>query len=282
MIDPFLITGPAVISFSGGRTSGYMLWRILQAHDGTLPDDVVVLFQNTGREMPATLDFVRDCGAAWNAPVRWLEYRWAPGGASYIEVSHNSASRDGEPFEQLIAGKSMLPNPVARFCTIELKIRTAYRFIRTEFGWDKWTNIIGLRADESVRAERALARGNSGKDRWSVAVPLHAAGVDEFEVLKFWRAQAFDLRLAGSWEGNCDGCFLKSRGSVARMFRDHPERMAWWPAQENHIHHGKGMGTTFRADREDYSAIRRLSRDQGSLDFYHESDIPCADAMCGV
>ena len=36
MSEPFLITGPAIISVSGGRTSGYMLWRILQAHGGTL------------------------------------------------------------------------------------------------------------------------------------------------------------------------------------------------------------------------------------------------------
>ena len=56
----FLIEGPAVIAFSGGRTSGLMLYRILEAHGGALPDDVVPVFCNTGKEHHATLDFVRD------------------------------------------------------------------------------------------------------------------------------------------------------------------------------------------------------------------------------
>ena len=40
--------GNVLISFSGGRTSGYMLHRILEAN-GDLPDRVKVLFANTGR-----------------------------------------------------------------------------------------------------------------------------------------------------------------------------------------------------------------------------------------
>lgn len=264
MSDPFLITGPAVISFSGGRTSGYMLRRILQAHGGTLPADVVCLFQNTGREMPATLDFVQECATRWGVPITWLEYRWAPGGPSYEVVSHNSAARNGEPFEMLLRSKSMLPNPVSRFCTIELKIRTAKRFIRAERGWDRWTNVVGLRADEPGRVGKATDPERNKKDRWDVACPLAEVGVCEVEVLGWWATQDFDLDLAGRWEGNCDGCFLKSRGAISRVMQDHPERMKWWADMEA-VPRGAGAGATFRADRESYARLAEVVRDQGRL-----------------
>lgn len=265
-MSPFLITGPAVISFSGGRTSAYMLWRILDAHGGVLPPDVHVLFQNTGREMPATLDFVQECATRWNVPVTWLEYARHEHGPTYRVVSHNSASRDGEPFEAMLSAKPTLPNPVARFCTIELKIRTAKRYIRDVFGWSRWTNVVGLRADEPRRVARATNPAANKKDRWDVRCPLAEAGVTQDHVAAFWRSQPFDLRLRGKWEGNCDGCFLKSRAATLHMAREYPERMAWWAAQEA-VPRGDGAGKTFRdaKDREPYARLLHIAASQGRL-----------------
>ena len=104
MTDPFKITEPTVISFSGGRTSGYMLWRVLQSNSG-LPDEAIVCFANTGKEDEATLQFVDDCSKNWSVPIVWLEYRLDD--PKYAVVDFHTASRNGEPFEALITKKKL-------------------------------------------------------------------------------------------------------------------------------------------------------------------------------
>ena len=73
--DVYKVDGPALVSFSGGRTSGYMLFRILEAYGGSLPDDMHVVFANTGKERLETLDFVSECAQRWCVEIVWLEYR---------------------------------------------------------------------------------------------------------------------------------------------------------------------------------------------------------------
>ena len=109
-MSPFKIDEPTVISFSGGRTSAYMLWRVLQENDMKLPADAIVCFANTGKEHPLTLDFVHDCERSWGVEIHWLEYTAED--PRFKRVTYETASRTGEPFEALITKKNYLPNPV--------------------------------------------------------------------------------------------------------------------------------------------------------------------------
>lgn len=265
--DAFLITGPATIAFSGGRTSAYMLWRILQAHGGRLPDDVVVCFANTGKERPETLDFVRDCAAHWNVHVNWLEFR--DNVERFEVVNHNSASRNGEPFNALIEKRRYLPNGVTRFCTIELKIRTQQRFIEATYGWTTWTSVVGFRADEMRRVNKACARDDTGKGKFRTVAPLAKAGIVKADVMAFWRTQPFDLRLQ-SHEGNCDLCFLKNRAKLRTIMYDRPDLAGWWIAQERRA--SEDFGATSAAgfrppDRPDYAHLFATREKQEELDF---------------
>ena len=110
----YKIEGPALISFSGGRTSGYMLHKIVEAHGGTLPENVHVNFANTGKEREETLRFVHNCETSLGIKINWLEYRNDTPG--FEVVGYNSASRNGEPFQALIEKKKRLPNWKERWC----------------------------------------------------------------------------------------------------------------------------------------------------------------------
>jgi 3'-phosphoadenosine 5'-phosphosulfate sulfotransferase (PAPS reductase)/FAD synthetase len=306
MGNPYLIEGPALISFSGGRTSAYMLKMILDAHGGTLPDDVHVCFANTGKEREETLRFVHECATRWGVRVRWLEWR-APKesehkGLRFAEVGYNSASRSGEPFKALIRSKQYLPNSQMRYCTIELKIRVMRDYMKS-LGLKTWTNATGLRADEMHRVWKTYERNDSGKERFRTACPMAKAGNTKPDVLNYWFGefytggtpnwpvllsipvrllpQRFDLALADE-EGNCDLCFLKGRGKRAAIIRRRPDLAQWWAEAEAEAKCSVPAGARFDAN-ESVEMLVAAVRSQPMMDFYEGSDPDEEhDAECGT
>ncbi len=245
-MTPFHIDGPAVVSFSGGRTSAYMLRRILDAYGGTLPADVHVLFANTGKERLETLQFIHEIELRWEVPIHWLEYR-RQNGVSYVdEVTYFTASRNGEPFSAFIDSRG-LPNPAFRSCTQELKIRPMRDWMRGR-GYDHWTNVVGIRADEPRRVAKMRHAAETRKERWDVGLPLAEANVSEIDVMAFWAAQPFDLQL-GQFEGNCDLCFLKGPIKRQQLMRANPGMGVWWMEQEARTR------STFRRDVPSYAEL---------------------------
>lgn len=276
MIDPFKITEPTCISFSGGRTSAYMLWRVLQSNNG-LPEEAIVCFANTGKEDEATLEFVRDCAINWNVNIKWLEFR--DDEKKYAIVDFETASRNGEPFEALIKKRNYLPNPVSRFCTVELKVRTIHRYLKNN-GWTEWNSMLGIRADEKRRLAK-IGNQDYGKHEEKTA-PLGQVGVTKQIVGEFWKQQPFDLKLPNmngvTMHGNCDLCYLKGAHQIMSLIQEKPERAIWWAKMESLGLASAPNGARFRKDRPSYAQMLKFSKEQSNLFDPAEETIAC---FCG-
>ena len=288
MSDPFKITGPTAISFSGGRTSGYMLWRVLRAHGGRLPDEAKVCFANTGKEDEATLRFVQACSERWDVPITWLEYQSADEPSDRFKVvNFETASRNGEPFEAVIRRKNYLPNPVTRFCTVEMKIRTMHRYLRT-LGWadgdNEWDQFVGIRADEQRRVAKIRARPSPETVKETMCLPLADAGVTVQDVGAFWDSQPFNLELSTfngrTLAGNCDLCFLKPAAQIQSLIAERPERAVFWARMDALALAlaSKPSGAVFRSDRPSYAEMAKFSSQQRDMFDSNEEAIAC---FCG-
>jgi 3'-phosphoadenosine 5'-phosphosulfate sulfotransferase (PAPS reductase)/FAD synthetase len=272
MSNPYKIIEPTCISFSGGRTSAYMLYKVLEAHDMSLPDEAIVCFANTGKEDEATLRFVEECSKQWKVEIHWVEYRNAD--LAFERVTFETASRNGEPFEALIRKRQYLPNPVTRFCTAELKIRTIHKYLKS-LGWDHNESMdwVGMRADEQRRAAKIKDKSR---------IPLVADGVTKETVGAFWRNQPFDLELPNingvTYHGNCDLCFLKGGSQVLSLIAEKPERAVWWAKMEALALASKPSGAVFRSDRPSYASMIKFSAEQKDMFDSNEETIAC---FCG-
>jgi len=253
-----------------------MLWRVLESNGG-LPDEAIVCFANTGKEDEATLEFVKDCQDNWGVNIHWLEFR--DDEKKYEVVSFETASRNGEPFEALIKKRNYLPNPVSRFCTVELKVRTIHRYLKDN-GWTEWNSMLGIRADEKRRLAK-IGNQDYGKHEEKIA-PLGQAGITKQDVGAFWKAQSFDLKLPNmngvTMHGNCDLCYLKGGAQILSLIQEKPERAVWWARMESLGLASAPNGARFRKDRPSYADMLKFSQDQINMFDPTDETIAC---FCG-
>jgi 3'-phosphoadenosine 5'-phosphosulfate sulfotransferase (PAPS reductase)/FAD synthetase len=197
-------------------------------------------------------------------------------------VTFETASRNGEPFEALIQKKNYLPNPIARFCTVDLKILTFERYLKS-IGWTEWDNLIGIRADEPRRVSKIRANPSDGRKGVTRFMPLATASVSKHDVADFWRSRDFDLELPNidgvTYHGNCDLCFLKGASSIMSLISEKPERAIWWAAQESSITNAHIKdGEVFRKDRPSYASMLEYTKQQTDMFAFDDEAIAC---FCG-
>ena len=202
------------ISFSGGRTSGFMTWWLIKNYGDQF--DIRVVFANTGSEREETLQFVDQCDKHFGWSVVWVEavvHHGIRKGSTHKVVSFESASRKGEPFEEVIKEYG-IPNAAYPHCTRELKTNAMTSYIKS-IGWKTWTTAIGIRADEADRINPKFRELNF----W---YPLVGLDTTKQDVKRWWLSQPFDLELQ-EHQGNCAWCWKKSLRKHLTLISETPE-----------------------------------------------------------
>lgn len=225
-----------VVAFSGGRTSAYMGKYLLDNFSDKY--EFLFVFANTGQEHDNTLEFVKQCDDAFGFNTVWLEavvYHNERKSNGYKIVNFETASRNGEPFEEVIK-KHGVPNMAFPICTRELKLAPIDNYLK-DVGFKKSVRAIGIRADEMRRVRKDATDAK-------IIYPLVEANVDKQDVLSWWKTQEFDLKIQ-EHEGNCKWCWKKSLKKHFINLKNNPD---WYDFPQKMEEQYPYVGAEFRKE----------------------------------
>jgi len=160
----------------------------------------------------------------------------------------------GPTFDKVMSNKgrdnaTYLPNVMARFCTVDMKIEPIFNW------WnDNFDDIIqcrfGFRANEKNRADNMLKRveknggalsfktivgkHKSGRNKWKEVqylipeFPLITDNLYKDNIESYWK----DKPVRFAYMNNCVGCFHRNAPLLKLMWEKHPNKMQWFSNKE--------------------------------------------------
>lgn len=264
------------VSISGGRTSAYLAIKLQNEYSDRY--DLKFIYANTGKEHEETLLFLDRIDRKFNLNIVWLEAVINPiknKGTTHKIISFETASREGEPFEDMIKVYG-IPNTSYPHCNRELKICAMNSYVKS-IGWQHEFRAIGIRADEDGRA-----CDNAGKERKLYPL-IDFFPTDKQDVLDWFKDKDYDLKLPEHL-GNCVTCWKKSEPKLIRIMRDEPERFEFFDRMEKE--HGlsgsnkDGTKRVFFRNNKSAEDLKYLEHAMPELDFGNLDR--CANEECGL
>ena len=148
--DPSHKDLPHIVKYSGGLSSGLLLFTLLENDMLNAERGDAIIFNNTSAEHPETYLFARrckqECEERYGVPFFWVEYMTyedaRKGGytriPTYRLTNDQPHSRDnksgfhwrGEVFEELVSWSGYVPNLFSRICTRAMKLETTRHFLK--------------------------------------------------------------------------------------------------------------------------------------------------------
>lgn len=213
-----------VVSFSGGRTSAYLVYLIEQMRkSGEWHGNVEYIFMDTGAEHPKTYEFIKKCVDHFGIDLTCLQgdFEQPVGvGHSYKLTPLNLLKFDptSGPFGSMMV-KYGVPTIASAWCTSRMKEETHDKYCDDKYGAGNYVTWLGIRADEP----RRLKIGKNPSLRYMAEI----TDFDKSDILAFWEKMPFDLDI-DEHLGNCVFCFKKSHGKIALAARDAPDLLLNW------------------------------------------------------
>ena len=249
------------ISFSGGETSAYMVqWCLANLKDEY---EMIIVFANTGEENEETLEFVKKCDEILGFNTVWVECIVDPElgkGVRHRVVDFATASRNGEPFEEMIK-KYGISNQSYPHCTRVLKTDPMVSYTKNELGWENYYTAIGIRIDE-------VDRINPNYEKLKFIYPLaQLKRTTKQEINSYWSDMPFRLELKG-YQGNCKACWKKSDRKLYTIALEDEgafDNMMKWEDKYYGKHPFKPAFYFFRKDRSARQIIEEAQKKEFRL-----------------
>jgi hypothetical protein len=253
-----------LVSFSGGETSAFMAQWLNNHYEEYGYENIVFVFANTGLENEQTLEFVERCDKHFKLNVQWIEadviheYRK---GTRYYRTNFDEASRNGEPFEQMII-KYGIPNQNFPHCTRELKQAPIKAFGKEWFNGEKYHTAIGIRQDEADRI-------NTKAKEMGFIYPLISSKMipaTKPMINFYWRSMPFRLELKG-YQGNCATCWKKADKKLYQIAQENHKAFDFMDKMEEKYSIGRNGKpiTFFRKDRSAKQILEEAKNWNGKI-----------------
>lgn len=203
-------TGVHVVSFSGGRTSAFLIHLMEQERRKGV--NMHYVFMDTGAEHPNTYEFIRNIVNVWGIPLVCIRMVALPmnKGVSYQVIDVNDIGPDLVPFRDMLM-KYGAPDAARPHCSNKMKERPFQKYCLDHFG-RHYTTWLGIRADEPSRLGEKVG----------IRFLAELTNITKQEILDWWSNQPFDLDISEHL-GNCVFCIKKSHGKVNLATRDERE-----------------------------------------------------------
>ena len=157
----------------------------------------------------------------------------------------------GKTFDDVVSrnnGKTQLPNPMRRFCTVDMKIKPIFDWWKSNIN-EIVETMIGFRANETNRANTMIERckptngvmtfktivgKRKTQNKWAdipyqiPRFPLIEDNIFKDKIENYWNEKG--VRFA--YMNNCVGCMHRNPLLLRKMFDKEPNKMNWFVETE--------------------------------------------------